>query len=443
MCMSDYLIKLLGRCMYEYDGWNHFNLGISLPPFSPLDNHYTIRELSDYDYYFYYHSIDDMFNLLRVCKEILKLLAKKLMKIVEFDISILNKLSTNQKKYLRYLFLDEDIYCKGKQRSLIQTMPSNIVGLTFSGGRKLQTFGNTTNQYKLPDNLTRLHFGYSFDSSLTKAMIPRKLQYLDLGQNFNQIISPGIFPETLTSLKFSCYYNQPIYLRNYDKSHVTRLLPNTLTFLDFGEKFNQSLHIIDNDCTIISLLPKQLTQLIIGRDFKEEINEHVFPSSLKHLEFRGRLFQPLEKGILPINLTYLHFGYNFGYDFDEPLEVGILPGKLKKLIFDRYNHPLKPNVLPKSLTYLDLSYYFNQSLGAGMLPEKLEYLKVYRYLDPPDFLHKKDIILPKSLKEYPFGHFHVPRFPLISYKSFPLIKYIPRFPLIGYKSLPLLDYKIN
>ena len=411
--MSDDLIKLLGKEFYRYDSYSKSNPGI------------TITTRHEY--------IDGIFNLIRTCRTIKKIFLFKLLRIVEFDISILSRLSDEHKKYLRYLFIDETECAINQQLYLISLIPSNVVGLRFSGDNiNLQNVFNYSSAAAkkkiLPNNLTKLTFGYIFDTQLTKNMMPDKLTYLDVGDTFNQLLSDNIFPDTLTHLIFGAAYDKPIYGMDFDNMKVTSLLPDTLTCLKFGLKFNQELYVIDANHDITNLLPKNLTTLRIGSHFDQHIIENVLPKSLTRLNFHGVLYSKRNKnqltfapdnvfthkilpdnltclkfdgqvaqsylpvGFFPANLTYLYLGYYFNIR----LEVDMLPNSLRTLKFHTYNLPLEPCVLPKHLTFLEFWCKFNQPLPQGVLPDSLEYLIL-----PSCFRQSyKNIVLPKKIKNY-------------------------------------------
>jgi hypothetical protein len=52
----------------------------------------------------------------------------------------------------------------------------------------------------------------------------------------------------------------------------------------------------------------------------------------------------------------------FSYEFNQRIKVGVLPKSLKKLIFDKFDYPIEPGVLPNRLEILVLGDEFNQPI---------------------------------------------------------------------------------
>jgi hypothetical protein len=97
------------------------------------------------------------------------------------------------------------------------------------------------------------------------------------------------------------------------------------------------------------------------------------------LEF-GYLFnQPLSVGILPDKLLYL----NLGSKFNHPIDIGVLPNSLLYLdLGSEFNRLLDIGTLPKSLLYLDLGFEFNNFIGSGILPNSITHLNIsYEFND--------------------------------------------------------------
>lgn len=116
----------------------------------------------------------------------------------------------------------------------------------------------------LPNTLTKLESGGSFNDQIPPNFLPESLQTLILGDKYNQPIYPGVLPESLLTLIFGSNYDQPIHHgvlpkslhtlcfgHNFNQPFADNVLPDTLITLRFGEKFNQSLH----------SLPKSIKQI--------------------------------------------------------------------------------------------------------------------------------------------------------------------------------------
>ena len=130
------------------------------------------------------------------------------------------------------------------------------------------------------------------------------------------------------------------------------------------------------------LLPPNLTHLTFGKYFNQSIivPPGVLPEKLTHLTFvadprashfsRGKVFDgPLVPGIFPESLTHL----SFGHVFNQPLVVpGVFPQNLTHLSFDgNFDPPLVPGIFPVSLTHLSFGYSFNRPLVSGIFLENL------------------------------------------------------------------------
>src|SRR5207253_2240189 len=99
-----------------------------------------------------------------------------------------------------------------------------------------------------------------------------------------------------------------------------------------------------------------------GDNFNQPLEIGVFPNELTRLIFGRNFNQIIKLDVLPINLTNLEFSniHMFGgisiFDnnnidddsfFDQPIERNILPNKLITLhLADNFNHTIEPNILP-------------------------------------------------------------------------------------------------
>ena len=159
------------------------------------------------------------------------------------------------------------------------------------------------------------------------------------------------------------------------------------------------------------LLPPNLTHLTFGKYFNQSIivPPGVLPEKLTHLTFvadprasqfsRGKVFDgPLVPGIFPESLTHL----SFGHVFNQPLVVpGVFPQNLTHLSFDgNFDPPLVPGIFPVSLTHLSLGYSFNRPLVPGIFPGSLTHLSFGYSFD--QFLRPG--LFPDSLTHLSFDH---------------------------------------
>lgn len=134
---------------------------------------------------------------------------------------------------------------------------------------------------KIPNSVTYLKFGTSFNQPIKKNWIPNSITHLIFGHYFDQSIKDCI-PNSVEYLKFGYSFNQPI----------KNCIPNSVTHLRFGKSFNQSI----KDC-----MPSSVTHLRFGEKFNQSIKDCI-PNSVTHLSFDGRYFF---RAPLPSNVTHL------------------------------------------------------------------------------------------------------------------------------------------
>ncbi|GAM18375.1 hypothetical protein SAMD00019534_015500 [Acytostelium subglobosum LB1] len=97
-------------------------------------------------------------------------------------------------------------------------LPQTLTHLTLGG-----TFNEPLTSRMLPDSLIELHLGISFNQQLC---LPNGLTTLTFGNSFDQTLTARILPQSLTKLKVGKYYNQTL----------PRTM-NTLKRLAIGESF--------------------------------------------------------------------------------------------------------------------------------------------------------------------------------------------------------------
>eukprot|EP00438_Fugacium_kawagutii_P034288 Skav220345 [mRNA] locus=scaffold2224:151673:170259:+ [translate_table: standard] len=250
-----------------------------------------------------------------------------------------------------------------------RVLPAALESLTL--GREFNYFQDLT----LPSGLRHLTVGSLFNESLQQVNLPRGLQSLVLGNSFNQVLEKNALPASLERLTFGYQFNQSL-------EHVN--LPRQLRSLTFGRKFNQSLKGVKLPVTLQSLtfgqkfnqsldqsLPESLQSLTLGTDFLiQQLNSEVnFPAGIKKLTLEGSA-QLLDVDLPAESLREL----NFGYYFNQPLQLNDLPCLEFLTLGDEFNQPLQQVKLPSSLKSLHFGHEFNQSLEDLELPEGLERL---------------------------------------------------------------------
>ena len=139
----------------------------------------------------------------------------------------------------------------------------------------------------------------------------------------------------------------------------------------------------------------------IRYDIDDKLNTIMLPSHIKQLSFKTEFNQKLEKYMIPDGLESLYFGMDFknedtailpmvfpdsitdlylGRSYTCPINVGVLPKKLKILTFGKYwDNEILPNVLPNSLEELYFGKLFYGPLDPSVLPDNLKYLRVTRF----------------------------------------------------------------
>jgi FNIP Repeat len=186
--------------------------------------------------------------------------------------------------------------------------------------------------------LVRLEFHNCVNHSL-KNLLPDTLTYLYTGMSFNQPIEPGTLPQSLTHLEFGIFFDQKLYAGS---------------------------------------LPNKLRKLIFGRHFSAEIDENVLPDSLIELYFilYNHRFRP---GVLPRSLKVLSVGSEWNQPIlpgDLPTELTelYLTDRISRPAFGQFNKPILPNALPNSITCLVMGWSFQHVINADVLPESLKIL---------------------------------------------------------------------
>jgi hypothetical protein len=163
------------------------------------------------------------------------------------------------------------------------------------------------------------------------------------------------------------------------------MLPNSITTLRLGDSYNQRLS--------SGALPSSLTDLHLGSDFNQEIAPDVLPTSILELTFSEDFNQPLYPGSLPPAVQSIMFGtfnhpienvlpqsityLDLGSGFNQPILSKFHEG-LKDLSFGfTFNRQLHPNILPSTLVNLELGHAFNQPLLDNVLPRGLQDLTLH------------------------------------------------------------------
>ncbi len=283
---------------------------------------------------------------------------------------------------------DKGLYEKIKAMDMhspsLLVFPTNLTSLSFCNDR----FDEPLAEDSLPSSLIKLRF-YScsmFNQSLEKNTLPLSLTYLDFGCWFNQPLEIGVLPMHLKELIFGNYFNQPL------KKGV---LPQSLTNIVFGYDFEQPIKdILPNNLRFIEFknyralelepgyLPESLESIKLQKVFSSTLKTCVFPSNLSRLSLRS--YSNIDRFSLPKKIRVLKLG------IFQPLKPGMLPDSLTELAISSYvNAIVNVGALPRGLLSLDLGFTFNQLLVLGMLPDSLTKLSLGAHFNQE--LHKGDL----------------------------------------------------
>lgn len=252
----------------------------------------------------------------------------------------------------------------------------------------------------LPDNINTLHLGNNFSKKIenlpnnlksfgvnffTLNLIKKQkfLQTLKITSYFEKI-SEVCIPESVNTLILMCRYIGSIpnnvssinYLLNTNEiplsntyvKHITNYcsdtFPNKLRSVSFNHYFNKS----------INLFPQTLKKIVFGFNFNMDLIE--LPESLEHLELGHKFNTNI---ILPKNIRYVKFGFDYNKSVDIPCSVEtlifgycfnkifIIPDNLVELRLGiNYRKKINCNI-PISLKHLEIEYnslcYFENSLN--------------------------------------------------------------------------------
>jgi hypothetical protein len=225
-------------------------------------------------------------------------------------------------------------------------------------------YNNKIRKYQLPDSLTRLILGNSFNQGMEVDVLPQSLKYLTFGDGFNQMIKVNVLPQSLTHLTFGHDFNQEINLN---------VLPHELTHLRFGFEFSQRL--------VKGVLPQSLIYLHFGHNFNKNIDDGILPSSLIYLNIGNYFIKGLSLNTLPQTLISLHMHCEYFHkSFYESInslpnlkylellgniDYVNIPQHINKIGFEKLQVKqtnLPPNLKKIKLNNYDTTYSFNYYL---------------------------------------------------------------------------------
>jgi hypothetical protein len=123
----------------------------------------------------------------------------------------------------------------------------------------------------LPEGITHLDLGYTYNTRLDKSMLPKGLKYLKLSTVYNFIILPGDLPIGLEEIVFGDHFDQHLAMGS---------IPCTVKKVTFGKNFNRTFKKGD--------IPEGVIFLKLGNGYHKFIDiKATLPSTLQELHNRG------------------------------------------------------------------------------------------------------------------------------------------------------------
>lgn len=296
--------------------------------------------------------------------------------------------------------------------------PSSLIHLTFDMSL------NSNAPSPLPTNLQYLIFANNFDEPINE--LPPHLIFVQFGHYTQPLPS---LPSSLTHLIFSTtsYWDDRGNATLFSNLSVTSNYPHpinashcSLQYFAFYGDFNNV--VLPQSVTHIKLLNRSLSSTIISS----------LPSSLSYLKVESSTECKLELTLWPSNLHTLIIrnSYNHMNQFPLPqqsnlrhLEVQnfaflIYPQSLTFLHLDHYPNDIDFNILPSSITHLQIGGRFNESIPFlplnlnNLIISSLSFSKSIAEL-PPNLVsfknkgefHQSWASLPSSLTSLKLGYF--------------------------------------
>ncbi|KAF2070051.1 hypothetical protein CYY_008633 [Polysphondylium violaceum] len=268
----------------------------------------------------------------------------------------------------------------------------------------------TIKPHYLPHSLTHLHMGNTYKTQLEPNVLPPNLTFLHMG-GYDKEIGIDLIPSTVTRLEFGWEFDSYLPPGSLPSSLVT-LIFNDRTVMA-PAKFNQPLD--------QGLLPSTLKTLRLGSQFDQELNENVLPNSIIDFQCNKTVFIPphtqvlklttiqpsleiphsvtnLDMGWINWNLQYGYFGNKLrvlSFKYAKQLVKGDIPSSVTKLTLHT-RAALEPDVIPTSVIKLSLTSFIQQPIGHGIVPDSCQKLSLC--LQYPT----EQIEIPSSVKLFTF-----------------------------------------
>ena len=211
----------------------------------------------------------------------------------------------------------------------------------------------------IPDTVTVLQLDRDFNQPLAIGHLPASLTHLIVGYRYNHPLLPGVLPAALERLQLGYWQGQL----------QPGVLPPHLRELSFGSAYNHPI--------CLDVIPPSVSHLRLGYSFNQPLNARGFSHGLVHLHLSHAFNHPLPPHILPSSLRELVIGAQFVL----PLQPGSLPDGLTLLAFDsasRFQHVLRPGVIPATVILLSLGKWYSRELVKGGIPATLRWIRLHR-----------------------------------------------------------------
>jgi hypothetical protein len=206
----------------------------------------------------------------------------------------------------------------------------------------MSTFCNRMHyEYLMPSMLQKIEFGRDFNYVIDEGMLPISLKHIIFGDNFNLPLGVNVLPPNLKSLVFGFKFNVPL---------TKIVFPNSLLHLTFGEYFNQCI-----ESTICEHGSNNILVTCENRyDFINRfiVCEHIFDNKVVYSHILNDDYSKCEHAsrtdsLLPPNLTTLILGKEFNK------VINVLPSKLEYLGLDQdYQFELDKSITSRSIKIL-------------------------------------------------------------------------------------------
>ena len=189
----------------------------------------------------------------------------------------------------------------------------------------------------------------------------------------NKKLNKGDFGSNLTHIIFGEYFDQEI---------EENVLPDSLSHITFNGYFNKKIK--------ENVLPNSLKYIDLGCHYNLEIKKNVLPNSLTHLIFSTRFDQEIKESVLPNSLIYIKFNTSF----NKEIKKNVLPESLIYIIFGAgFWYEIRENVLPDSITDIIFDSFYDKKIKKNVLPKSLQYIKIRKELLDESYINNHDIVI--------------------------------------------------